>query len=100
MNQQNSQPEELQAGSNRRQHIVPQQMIRRFANEQGRLFELYKPTLSIGTRMKLPRGILFHDYYYDDRIISFDEEVLKPIEDKFGHYYEDFANAPLQEPLL
>lgn len=84
----------------RRQHIVPQQMIRRFANDQGRLFELYKPTLSLGTKMRSPRGILFRDYYYNDRISSFDEEVLKPIEDKFGKHYTEIADKPWQNKIF
>lgn len=83
----------------RRQHIVPQQMIRRFTNEHGKLLELYKPTLSIGTRLRSPRTILFRDYYYDDRIASFDEEVLKPIEQKFARHYPEIAEKPWQNKV-
>jgi hypothetical protein len=87
------------ASNGRRQHIVPQQMIRRFTNEQSKLYELYKPTLSLGTRPHSPRGILFCDYYYDDTIKSFDEEVLKPIEQKFAAHYAEIADKPFRKKV-
>ena len=72
-------------------------MIRRFTNEQGKLYELYKPTLTLGTRPHSPRGILFRDYYYDDTIKSFDEELLKPIEQKFAAHYTEIADKPFRK---
>ena len=83
----------------RRQHIVPQQMIRRFTNDNGQLFELYKPKLFIGKKPKRPRGILFRDYYYDDKIASFDKEILQPIENKFGKHYAEIADKPWKEKI-
>jgi hypothetical protein len=74
-------------------------MIRRFANDEGELLELHKPSLSIGTRMKSPRRILFRDYYYDDPIKSFDEEVLAPVEQKFARYYAQIADAPWEDKI-
>lgn len=83
----------------RRQHIVPQQMIRRFTNDNGQLFELYKPKLSIGKKPKRPRGILFRDYYYDDKIASFDKEILQPIENRFGKHYAEIADKPWKKKI-
>jgi hypothetical protein len=85
------------AAPSRRQHIVPQQMIKRFADDKGKLLGLRKPTLSIGTRMRSPREILFRDYYYDDSVKSFDEGVLKPIEQKFARHYAQIADAPWED---
>ena len=79
-----------------RQHIVPQQMIRRFANDKGKLFELFKPKLALATRTKSPRGIIFRDNYYEDRIASFDDGVLKPIEQNFASHYQEIADIPWQ----
>ena len=87
------------AGSNRKQHIVPQQMIRRFTNNNGELFVLYKSKLSIGTKSKRPKGILFSDYYYDDRVASFDKEILQPIENRFGKNYAKIADNPWKKKI-
>ena len=43
------------------QHIVPQQMIRNFAGDDGKLIEMLKPELVIATRRRAPKGILFGD---------------------------------------
>jgi Protein of unknown function (DUF4238) len=82
--------------SGSRQHIVPQQMIRRFANNKGKLFELYKSDLSINRRPRSPKGILFHDEYYKDKITDFDEVVLRPVEQKFASHYAEIADKPWQ----
>jgi hypothetical protein len=74
-------------------------MIQRFTNQESKLSELYKPTLSIGTRMKSPRGILFRDYYYDDKIASLDDELLKPIEQKFARHYAEIVDMPWQNKI-
>ena len=56
----------------RRQHIVPQQMIRNFAGDDGKLVEMVKPEFDIGTRRRAPSGILFRDDYYRDTVSDFD----------------------------
>lgn len=73
-------------------HIVPQQMIRRFANSDGKLAVLYKPTLELESRLRGPSGVLFRDDYYEDAATDFDEEVLKPIENTFGVHYGQFLD--------
>jgi len=82
-----------------KQHTVQQQMIRRFANDNGELFVLYKHKLSIGTKTKRPKGILWHKNYYKDIIGDFDAEVLKPVEQKFATYYSKIADEPWSEKL-
>jgi len=73
-------------------HIVPRMMIRRFAGDDGKLVELYKPTLAIGTRRRAPKGILFRDdEFYRDAQIDWDDELLKKIEDRFARYYPVLA---------
>ena len=74
------------------QHFVPQMMIRRFAGSDGMLTELYKPTLSIGTRRRAPKGILFLNDLYRDHLSDFDEELLTPIEQKFRNYYPSLSD--------
>ena len=74
-----------QTGKN--QHVVPQQMIRSFAGRDGRLVELIKPALKIGTRRRSPKGILFVDDFYRDCVSDFDAELLTPIEQKFAPVY-------------
>lgn len=76
-----------------RQHIVPQMMIRRFAGDDGALVELHKPTLRIGTKRRQPKGILFRDHFYRDRVGDFDEDLLKKVEQKFKKYYPRIANG-------
>lgn len=51
-------------GTGKHQHIVPQQMIKRFTATDGKLVGLYKPRLSIGKRRRSPKGILFKDDFY------------------------------------
>ncbi len=67
-------------------HTVPQMMIRRFAGSDGKLVELVKPELSLGTRRRSPKGIMFKNDHYRDFIADLDEELLKPIEQKFAKY--------------
>ncbi len=81
----------------RRDHIIPQQMIKRFADNNGNLWELIKPELKIGTRPKKPRGILFREDYYKDEVGDLDEEFLKPIENRFQRYYPKLADEPWSE---
>lgn len=75
-------------------HIVPQQMIARFAGEDGTLFELVKPKLVIGTKSKRPKGILFKQDYYKDHVSNFDDDLLKKVEQKFALHYPDLADKP------
>jgi len=73
-------------------HTVPQMMIRRFAGDDGKLVELYKPTLAIGTRRRAPKGILFrNDDFYRDAQIDWDYELLSKVENTFARYYSIFA---------
>ncbi len=81
------------------QHLIPQMMIRRFAGPDGKLSELHKPTLTLGTRRRSPKGILFAQDFYHDRLSDFDDELLKPIEQKFARFYPSLADNPRPEPL-
>src|SRR5688572_12736720 len=72
-------------------HIVPVQMIRRFADAKGQLWELRKPELQISTKPRRARGILFADGYYRDAAANFDDQ-LKPIEQAFARHYDAFAD--------
>lgn len=76
-------------------HIIPQQMIRKFANANGELRELHKPSLRLGTRWRKPKGILFGDDYYMDLAGNLDEELLKRVEQNFARYYPLFAAETL-----
>ena len=71
----------------RRQHVVPQMMIRRFTSDDGTLVELHKPTLTIASRRKYPREILWMDNFYRDCLMDFDAEVLQGVEQAFARYY-------------
>jgi hypothetical protein len=71
----------------KRQHIVPQQMIRNFAGDDGKLVELIKPTLEIATRRRSPKGILFSHDLYRDSVSDFDTQLLTPVESKFAPVY-------------
>lgn len=71
----------------RRQHVVPQMMIRKFAAEDGKVLELCKPSLRIGTRRRSPRGVLFIDNFYLDLVSNLDSDLLMPIEQNFARYY-------------
>lgn len=74
-------------------HVVPQMMIRQFAGDDGKLVELHKPTLTIGTRRRAPKGILFRDNFYRDAQVDWDDEVLQGIEGKFARYYPVLADG-------
>lgn len=78
------------------QHYVPQQMIRRFANERNQLRALRKSTLTIGKRPKGPKKILCKDNYYKDNCRDLDAEWLTPIEQQFAKYYPKLADEPWQ----
>lgn len=86
-------------GTGKHQHIVPQQMIKRFAAADGKLVGLHKPRLSIGKRRRSPKGILFKDNFYRDNLSDFDEELLQPIEHKFAEHYSLIADHKKPEPL-
>src|SRR5438874_9257770 len=83
----------------RDQHLVPQMMIKRFAGDDGKLSELYKPTLAIGSRRRSPKGILYLEDFYRDRVSDFDNEFLKPIEQKFARFYPLLTDKAMPEPL-
>lgn len=82
--------------SGKRQHIVPQQMISRFASEEGKLLELIKPQMAIGTKDRPPKAILFRDNYYKDEISDFDNDLLKSIEQKYAKHYAEITDKPWQ----
>lgn len=73
--------------SGKRQHIVPQQMIKRFAGSDGKLIGLCKKNLRIGSRRRSPSGILFKDNYYRDICSDLDDDLFKKVEQKFALYY-------------
>jgi len=79
--------------SGRRHHIVPQQMIKRFTGNDGKVAELYKPTLAIGTRRRSPRSILWLDNFYRDCLLDFDAQFLQGIEQRFARYYPSIVGA-------
>lgn len=80
--------------SGKRDHIVPQMMIRQFTCDDGMLIELIKPDLHIGTRKRTPKSILFRDDgFYRDAQIDWDVDLLQPIEQSFKHYYPDYAHG-------
>ncbi len=82
-----------------RQHLVPQMMIRRFAGDDGKLTELYMPSLAIGSRRRAPRGILFVDGFYRNHISDLDDELLTPIEQAFAQFYPLVAGEPDPKPI-
>lgn len=69
------------------QHFVPQMMIREFAGDDGKLAELFKPKLTLGTKRRSPKGILFIDDFYKDRVSDLDESLFHKIEQRFAGYY-------------
>lgn len=79
-----------------KQHIVPQQMIRRFANKNGELAELLKPELALATRWKSPKEILWADDYYKDIVRDLDTELFKKVEQRFALHYPALADKPIE----
>jgi hypothetical protein len=75
----------------RDQHVVPQMMIKRFAGQDQKLTELIKPELSLGSRRRSPKGILFGEDFYRDHQSDLDEELFTPIEQKFAVIYASLA---------
>jgi len=69
-----------------RDHFVPQLLIRRFTNEQGRVFCFDKKTRRVPDRIhgNKPRDVLHKPKYYLDQLGDLDAEFYKPIEDEFG----------------
>lgn len=80
-----------------KQHIVPQQMIRRFANSQNELRGLDKSTLKILRRRFRPKAILWKENYYKDLASDLDADWLTPIEQRFAKYYPRLADEPWTE---
>ena len=78
----------------RRQHVVPQQMIRRFTNANGVLFALRKPDLTILAKIKRPKGVLWREDYYKDATGDLDAQWLTPIEQRFAGHYPALADHP------
>lgn len=78
--------------SGRKQHLIPQMMIKRFAGTDGKLVELCKPELKIGTRRRSPRGVLFADDYYRDLTSDFDDDLLLEVEQNFAIHYPPMAD--------
>src|SRR5947208_1598081 len=75
------------------QHRVPQMMARRFAGDDGKLAELYKPSLALSTRRKPPKGILFGEDVYKDQVADLDDELFKPIEQTFALVYPSLVDS-------
>ena len=82
-----------QNATGKRQHIVPQQMIRQFAGPDGKLVGMVKPSMQIGARRRGPRGILYQDHYYNDPVTDFDATFLRQIEQQFADAYPKILNA-------
>ncbi len=85
--------------SGKHQHIVPRQMIKRFAAEDGKLVELYKANLTIGSRRRGPKGILFKDDFFKDYLSDFDEDLLQKVELKFAKFYPIIADQEKHQEL-
>lgn len=86
--------------SGKHQHIVPQQMIKRFAGTDGKLVELYKPKLTIRSDRITPENILFEKRtFYCDRFEDFDKELLQKVEGKFAKYYPQIADQEKPQRL-
>jgi len=85
--------------SGKRQHLVPQQMIRRFSGTDGKLVEFHKESLRIGSRRRSPKGILYFDDYYRDICSDFDNDLLNAVEQKFAQYYPKIADQKKPEKL-
>lgn len=85
-----------------KQHIVPVQMIRRFANSDGRLFCLKKVNLEIPDRVhgNLPRKILYRRHYYEGGVSDLDEEWIKPREEAFANLYPTLADEKAEPKNL
>jgi hypothetical protein len=66
-------------------------MSRRFSGDDGKLTELIKPDLVFGSRRRSPKGILFAEYFYRDHQSDLDEELFKPIEQRFARIYPSLA---------
>lgn len=83
----------------RRRHIVPVQMIRRFANADGRLFCLNKATLCIPDRAigNDPRTILYKPNYYRDEFGDLDRNWIQPIEAAFADCYQSLIAASAED---
>lgn len=79
--------------SGRRQHIVPQMMIRRFAADDGKLIELLKPSLRIATRRRSPRGILFEGGIYSSGKVDLDADLFQVVEKQFACVYPRLARG-------
>ncbi len=77
-----------------KQHCVPQQMIRRFANERGQLRAMRKPSFAVLKRPRWPRGILWKENYYKDTSGDLDADWLTAIEQRFAKYYPVLADEP------
>ncbi|MBN1125502.1 MAG: DUF4238 domain-containing protein [Sedimentisphaerales bacterium] len=83
----------------RRQHLVPQMMIRKFVGEDGKVVELHKPTMRIGTRRRSPRRILYVNDFYQDLLTDLDSTLLQSIEQAFARYYPSIVSQDPQEGL-
>src|SRR4051812_8565459 len=71
----------------RDQHLVPKMMIKRFSGDDGKVMELIKPSLALGSRRRSPKGILFGEDFYRDHQSDLDEELFTPIEQRFARIY-------------
>lgn len=78
-----------QHNSGRRQHYIPQMMIQRFAGSDGKLVEMVKPEMRIGTRRRSPSGILYVDEFYQDSVSNLDNDLYANIEQNFARIYDD-----------
>lgn len=83
--------------SGRRRHYVPQMMIRAFADSDGALHELIKSRLALGTRVRRPKKILYADDMYIDSAVDLDEELFKPIEQRFQQVYPILASGDAKD---
>jgi hypothetical protein len=67
-------------------------MIRRFAGVDGKLVELVKPKLEIGTRRRAPSKILYGENIYRNQALDLDENLFTPIEQTFCPIYPQLAD--------
>lgn len=81
-------------------HIIPQQMIRQFANSRGELAELLKPELTLGTRWKRPKGILWSKDYYRYPGGDLDASLIRPIEQRFVPVYRRLTSEQPSQSIV
>jgi hypothetical protein len=72
-------------------------MLRRFADADGYLWVLDKPSRRILPRRRSPKTLCFQHAYYVDDTGDFDK-VIKEVERRFAKYYQQFVDCRPDQP--